>query len=67
MSLVKDTLKCSMMHLSLSILETRVVFGGIPVMSMVSVEEHRSLGGIISSRLDHGSFVGLIYKLLVFS
>ena len=31
------------------------------------VEEHRSLGGIIISRLDNGAFVGLIYKLLVFS
>ena len=33
----------------------------------VSVEEHRSLGGSIISRLDNGAFVGLIYKLLVFS
>ena len=31
------------------------------------VEEHRSLGGSIISRLDNGAFVGLIYKLLVFS
>ena len=30
------------------------------------VEEHRSLGGIIISRLDNGAFVGLIYELLVF-
>ena len=32
-----------------------------------SVEEHRSLGGSIISRLDNGAFVGLIYELLVFS
>ena len=31
------------------------------------VEEHRSLGGSIISSLDNGAFVGLIYKLLVFS
>ena len=31
------------------------------------VEEHRSLGGSIISRLDNGAFVGLIYELLVFS
>ena len=31
------------------------------------VEEHHSLGGSIISRLDNGAFVGLIYKLLVFS
>ena len=31
------------------------------------VEEHRSLGGSIISRLDNGAFVGLIYSLLVFS
>ena len=31
------------------------------------VEEHRSLGGIIISRLDNGTFVGLIYELLVLS
>ena len=30
-----------------------------------SVEEHRSLGGSIISRLDNGAFVGLIYELLV--
>ena len=33
----------------------------------VFVEEHRSIGGSIISRLDNGAFVGLIYKLLVFS
>ena len=33
----------------------------------LGVEEHRSLGGIIISRLDNGAFVGLIYSLLVFS
>ena len=33
----------------------------------VLVEEHRSLGGSIISRLDNGAFVGLIYELLVFS
>ena len=32
-----------------------------------SVEEHRSLGGSIISRLYNGLFVGLIYELLVFS
>ena len=31
------------------------------------VEEHRSLGGSIFSRLDNGAFVVLIYELLVFS
>ena len=31
------------------------------------VEEHRSLGSSISSRLDNDAFVGLIYSLLVFS
>ena len=31
------------------------------------VEEHRSLGGSIISRLYYGAFVGLIYELLVFS
>ena len=31
------------------------------------VEEHRTLGGSIISRLDNGAFVGLIYSLLVFS
>ena len=31
------------------------------------VEDHRSLGGSIISRLDNGAFVGLIYELLVFS
>ena len=31
------------------------------------VEEHRSLGGSIISRLDNGAFVGLIYEILVFS
>ena len=31
------------------------------------VEEHRSLGGNIISRLDNGAFSGLIYSLLVFS
>ena len=31
------------------------------------VEEHRSLGGSIISRLDNGAFIGLIYELLVFS
>ena len=31
------------------------------------VEEQRSLGGSIISRIDNGAFVGLIYKLLVFS
>ena len=30
------------------------------------VEEQRSLGGSIISRLDNGAFVGLIYELLVF-
>ena len=37
MSLVIDTLKSSIMYLSLLTLETRVVCGGIPVMYMVSV------------------------------
>ena len=32
-----------------------------------AVEEHRSLDGIIISRLGHGAFIGLIYSLLVFS
>ena len=32
-----------------------------------NVEEHRSLGGSIISRLDNGAFNGLIYELLVFS
>ena len=32
-----DTLKSSMMHLRLSVLESRVVCGGITVMPMVSV------------------------------
>ena len=31
------------------------------------VEQHRSLGGRIISRLDNGAFVGLIYGLLFFS
>ena len=31
------------------------------------VEEHRSIGGSIISRLDNGAFVGLLYELLVFS
>ena len=31
------------------------------------VEEHRSLGGSIISRLDNVAFVGLIYELMVFS
>ena len=31
------------------------------------VEEHRSLGVSIISRLDNGAFVGLIFKLLDFS
>ena len=31
------------------------------------VEKHRSVGGSIIRRLDHGDFVGLIYELLVFS
>ena len=31
------------------------------------VEYHSILGGSIISRLDNGDFVGLIYKLLVFS
>ena len=31
------------------------------------VEEHRSLGGSLISRLDNGAFVGLIYELLVLS
>ena len=31
------------------------------------LEEHRSLGGSITSRLDNGAFVGLIYELLFFS
>ena len=31
------------------------------------VEEHRSLGGSINSKLYDGAFVGLIYSLLVFS
>ena len=35
--------------------------------SNLTVEEHRSLGGIISSRLYSGAFVGIIYELLVFS
>ena len=38
-----------------------------PIYSIVSVQEHRSLGGSIISRLDNVAFVGLIYKLLVFS
>ena len=33
----------------------------------LSVEEHRSLGGSIISRLDNGDFVGLIFELLVLS
>ena len=33
----------------------------------IPVEENRSLGGSIISRLDNGAFVGLIYELLVFS
>ena len=33
----------------------------------IIVEEHRSLGGSIISRLGNGAFVGLIYELLVFS
>ena len=37
MSLVKDDVKSSMMHLMISVLASRVVYGGIPVMSMVSV------------------------------
>ena len=37
MSLVTDTLKSSMVHFKLSILSSRVVCGGIPVMSMVLV------------------------------
>ena len=32
----------------------------------IFVEEHRSLGGSIISRLDNGAFVGLTYSLLVF-
>ena len=35
--------------------------------TIIYVEEHRSLGGSIISRLDNGAFVGLIYELLVFS
>ena len=31
------------------------------------VEEHRSLGGSIISRLYNGAFFGLIYSLLFFS
>ena len=31
------------------------------------VEEHRGLGGNTISRLYNGSFIGLIYSLLVFS
>ena len=31
----------------------------------VNVEEHRGLGVNVSSRLDNGAFVGLIYSLLV--
>ena len=30
------------------------------------IEEHRSLGGSIIIGLDNGTFVGLIYSLLVF-
>ena len=37
MSLVTDTLKYSMMHIRISDLSSRVVCGGIPVMSMLSV------------------------------
>ena len=37
MSLVTDTLKYSMMHLRLSLLASRMVCGGTPVMSMVPV------------------------------
>ena len=35
-----DTLKYSMMHLRLSVLASRVVCGGIPVVSMVSVVDY---------------------------
>ena len=37
------------------------------VILLTSVEKDRSLGGSIIIRLDNGAFVGLIYKLLVFS
>ena len=40
---------------------------GDPLLLGGFVEEHRSLGGSIISRLDNGAFVGLIYSLLVFS
>ena len=39
----------------------------IQILVFDSVEEHRSLGGSIISRLYNGAFVGLIYSLLVFS
>ena len=29
---------------------------------LVIVEEHRCIGGNITSRLDHGAFAGLIYS-----
>ena len=32
-----------------------------------TVAEHCDIGGNIISRLDNGTFVGLIYSLLVFS
>ena len=52
-----------------------VVLVGLPmllckkfmVLLIVPVEEHRSLGGNIISKLYHCAFVGLIYELLVFS
>ena len=46
------------------------IFQDIPFMPYeghVLVEEPRSLGGSIISRLDTGAFVGLIHELLVFS
>ena len=35
--------------------------------ALLPVEEYRSLGGSIISRLDNGAFVGLIDSLLVLS
>ena len=49
----------------------QTIFTDIPKQSSnqanETVEEHRSLGGTIISRLDNGAFVGLIHELLVFS
>ena len=42
MSLVTDTVQSPMMHLRLSFLSSRLVCGGIPVMSMVSVVSSNS-------------------------